>query len=201
MGRHRLAFFAIAASLLSGCQPEVEVRQVDTLRPPVPLDATDGSYLDLGVYYLRTGDYERARRSFTRSLRTEGNSVAALAGVGVSFERQGLLSEAHRYFERAKELNPDSIMVRNNLGTVYYRMGDYISAQKEFQAAFAMSSGRNDVAAYNLALSEQARLAKDAKNLPIAPNTHQLQREGLGEYRLFEAKKPATTDDGAGHAG
>jgi Tfp pilus assembly protein PilF len=156
----------------------------------------DGGYLDLGRALLQRGDFKEAQDAFIRSIRLEGQTVAALSGAGVAAEKQGLLSEARRYFELAVAAQPGSVIAHNNLGAVLYKMGDYTQAKQAFQAAFALSSGENDVAARNLAITQQAIRREYAESLEQQVNPATLQRLGSGEYKLQHENKKSEKSDG-----
>jgi tetratricopeptide (TPR) repeat protein len=180
--------FCLCALLVSGCQmnqQSVKLPRADAL--PVPKT----SYLDLGRDLLRQNRIDLARDAFIRSLRVEGVTAAALTGAGIAAERQGLLSEARSFFEKARAEVPDSVLAHNNLGAVHFRLGEYHAAKRAFQAAFALSSGKNDIAAQNLGLAELA-IARQAEINPApARNPIRLQRLGTGAYKLEPDGKAA----------
>ncbi len=152
---------------------------------------TEG-YLDLGRQLLRRGDYKGAQDAFIRSLRQEGQTTAALSGAGVAAEKQGLLSEARRFFELAVKAQPNSVIAHNNLGAVLYKLGDYPQAKQAFQAAFALSSGDNEIAARNLAITQQAIRREYSASGEQQLNSATLQRLGSGEYKLQEDSENKT---------
>lgn len=156
----------------------------DIRRPP-----PEPSALEQGVAFLRVGEPDQAHKAFMRSLRTEPHPAAALTGAGIAAEAQDLLTLARRYFEMARDLAPNSEVAHNNLGVVLYRLGDYARARRAFYAAYALSSGRNDLARRNLALSEAAVRATYPRT--DSRESHEVQRIGRSEYRLFQK------DDGA----
>lgn len=174
--------------LVSGCQmtgPPVKLEAADAL--PVPR----GSYLDLGRTLLQQNRIDLARDAFIRSLRVEGVTAEALTGAGISAERQGLMGEARSFFEQAQERAPDSVMAHNNLGAVHYRLGEYHAAKRAFQAAFALSSGKNTIAAKNLGLAELAIQRQEEQSPTLARNPILLQRLGTGAYKLEPIKNAA----------
>lgn len=187
------AMFAGALVLsLPGCNLSSQLAFLGT-QPFEPQVATsERSYLDQGRILLRRGDYQGAQDAFIRSIRIEGQTVAALSGAGVASEKQGLLSEARRYFELAAATQPNSIMAHNNLGAVLYKLGDYTLAKQAFQAAFALSSGGNEIAARNLAITQQAIRREYGASADQEVNPATLQRLGSGEYKLLEETQKKT---------
>ena len=183
-----IAFAVFGACALSACQLPASYPQA-RFEPATVLPVPEGTYLNMGRSLLASNQVEAARDAFIRSIHVEGLSAAALTGAGLASERQGLLLDAKRYFERARLLAPDSVLVHNNLGAVHYRLGDFYAAKQAFQAAFALSSGRNQVAEHNLGLSEMAIRRQENRDLSIAANPVPIQRLGSGVYTLTDPKK------------
>lgn len=177
--------------MLAGCQM---TGQSVTLEPADPLPQPRSSYLDLGRTLLQQNRVDLARDAFIRSLRTEGITPEALTGAGIAAERQGLLGEARKFFIQAREKAPESVMAHNNLGAVHYRLNEFHAAKRAFQAAFALSSGKNEIAAKNLGLAELAIQREAEANPSLARNPIQLQRLGTGAYKL----EPDTNTAGQG---
>ena len=151
---------------------------------PPAIEATDADTLIAqGTTLLRAGDHGRAYRHFIRALRTGDRTAEALTSAGLALEAQGQLTAARDFFERARSLAPGSATAHNNLGVVLYRLGDHAGARQAFRAAFAVSSGRNGVAAANLRLAE-AEIERRLE-LPEPGVTHRVERAGSSEYRLL----------------
>ncbi len=184
----RQLLLCVAVVVMAGCQMNaqtVKLPRADALPAPKT------TYLDLGRDLLRQNRIDLARDAFIRSLRVEGVTAAALTGAGIAAERQGLLSEAQSFFEKARAEVPDSVLAHNNLGAVHFRLGEYHAAKRAFQAAFALSSGKNGIAAQNLGLAELA-IAREAEINPApARNPIRLQRLGSGAYKLEPDRKAA----------
>ena len=184
----RQVLLCAAVLMMAGCQMNgqtVKLPQADALPAPTT------TYLDLGRDLLRQNRIDLARDAFIRSLRVEGVTATALTGAGIAAERQGLLSEAQSFFEKARAEVPDSVLAHNNLGAVHFRLGEYHAARRAFQAAFALSSGKNDIAARNLGLAELAITREAEINPKPARNPIQLQRLGTGAYKLEPDRKAA----------
>ena len=182
---YRTVLGAVVILALTGCELVLRPHPLTRLDAPPVLPEPAGSYLDLGRHLLRGGEFGLAKQAFVRSMRVEGLSAAALTGAGLAAERQGLLTEARRYFERARIRAPNSVLAHNNLGAVLYRMGAFHEAKQAFQAAFALSSGKNKVAAHNLHLSELAIRRLDLTTSAEIANPVPVQRRGKDEYRLL----------------
>lgn len=149
------------------------------------------TWLTIGKRLLRAGESELARSAFERSLLIDGVSAEAMTGAGIAAENQGLITMAARYFERARELAPDSVVAHNNLGVVRYRLKEYYRARQAFQAAFALSDGRNGLALRNLRLSEQAIAEIEAGRNYVDPTINfEVRRLGSSEFELIESEAP-----------
>jgi len=178
------ARFAPAACLIAGLALGACAATGPFRAPGPPAEPPPGGFLAEGLRLLEVGSLQGAERAFIRSLRTEDRPAAALTGAGLAAARRGLLRKAHRFFRQAHDLAPGSPVANNNLGVVLYRLGRYAEARRAFRTAFAVSSGKSDMALYNMELAEAA-LAREAPR-PDPAVTHGLQRLGSSEYRLFE---------------
>lgn len=186
-----LAALLSAILLVSACGtdwPFGEIREAGPLEPAPTLGdpGPHGTYLKYGLSLLRIGEFDLAKKAFIRSFRVEDTRVQALTGAGIAAERQGLLTQARRFFENARALAPDSVIAHNNLGVVLYRLGRYHEAGQVFRAAFALSSGQNDLAAHNLALAEKAVAEEESAGAPAAAS-HVVRRIGSSEYLILNA--------------
>lgn len=177
-----LAGLALQACAASG--PMEEWPEVTALDRTLGANET---WLSLGSRMLAAGEYDLAQQAFERSLLDDGVSAQAMSGAGIAASRQGLYTMAIRYFERARDLAPDSVIANNNLGVVLLRLGEYYPARQAFQAAFALSDGRNDLAMRNLRLAELAIAEIEAEQNYVDPAVnYRLQRLGTHEFELVD---------------
>jgi Flp pilus assembly protein TadD len=112
------------------------------------------SFLSLGNRMLAAHEPDLAMKAFLSSMNAEGISFEAMTGAGIAAKQMGQLKTARRYFEQASKLAPDSVLAHNNLGVVLYIMKEYYPARNEFRSAFALSSGRSEIAERNLNRAE-----------------------------------------------
>ena len=186
-GRIALGMLGVVL-MTSACQLHV-IHPLAKLDPSPRLPQTEGTYLNMGRSLLASNQPTLAHDAVIRSIQAEGVSAAALTGAGLSAEKLGLLHEAKRYFIRAKSMEPASVVAHNNLGVIHYRLKDYHAAKQAFQAAFALSSGTNQVAEHNLGLSDFAIRRAESRELELAANPAPVQRMGSGVYTLPDPKK------------
>ncbi len=148
------------------------------------------SYLSLGKRMLAAREPDLAMKAFLTSLRVDGIAAEAMTGAGIAAQQQGLLTSARRYFEQARELNPNSVIAHNNLGVVLYKLKEYYPARNAFRRAYALSSGKSEMAERNLNRAEAtiAQMEEAAKTDPAI--SHDVIRLGTSEFRLIEAVSP-----------
>jgi len=187
----------IASGLLAGActQPEgmSEGMATDAIASAAVREAPAGQtrpYLALGKRMLAAREPSLATKAFFASMNAEGISAEAMTGLGIAAQQQGLLTSARRYFEQARELAPDSVFAHNNLGVVLYKLKEYYPARNAFRRAFALSSGKSEMAEHNLNRVEAtiARLEEVPKTDPAI--THEVVRLGNGVFRLVTAASP-----------
>jgi len=197
-----LATLPLAGFLLSGClEPGASAVSASATatepatgpaRPAAVAATPDRTYLKLGAALLAADEPRQAYDAFMASIRVEGLSAEALIGAGIASERQGLLTAARRHFEKALELDAESLAANNNLGVVLLRLKEYYLARDAFRVAFALSSGRSEIAERNLARAEMAvALIEEAEKADPAVS-HRVVRLGTSEFRITPlAESPA----------
>ncbi len=183
MGESQFFALVLVLGLTAGCTA-VELQNSTKPEPVAQLPRSEGTYLNMGRHLLRSNQPDLARDAFIRSIRTEGLSAEALTGAGLASERQGLMHDALRYFQHAANIAPSSVLAQNNLGAALYRLERFYEAKQAFQAAFALSSGKNRVAEHNLGLADLAIRREQNEGLALAPNPLPVVRLGSGEYTL-----------------
>ncbi len=183
----------IASGLLAGACTGPENMAGGATAGAVVREAPAGqtnTYLSLGKHMLAAREPDLAMKAFLASMSAEGISAEAMTGAGIAAQQQGLLTSARRYFEQARELAPDSVIAHNNLGVVLYKLKEYYPARNAFRTAFALSSGKSEMAERNLNLAEAtiARMEKVPETDPAI--SHDVIRLGSSEFRLIEAASP-----------
>jgi tetratricopeptide (TPR) repeat protein len=72
-------------------------------------------YIDLGIAYGRTGDFDKAETSFKRALELNPRHPIAYNELGMVSRRKGQFAEARASYEKAIALVPDFHFARLNL--------------------------------------------------------------------------------------
>ena len=85
-------------------------------------------HLDLGVGYLRNGDYQRAKDKLTRALEIDPKNAAVHATFGLLFQLEGEDELAEKYFRNAVRFDPESAQARNSFGA-------FLFSQRRYQEA------------------------------------------------------------------
>lgn len=153
--------------------------------------AQPGAYLEAGRRLLAADEPELAYKAFMNAIRVDGLSAEALIGAGLASEKQGMLVTARRYFENALEIDPNSAAANNNLGVVLFRLKEYHAARNAFRAAFALSSGRSEIAERNLNRTEAvlAQIEEPEETVPAV--SHRVVRLGTSEFRITPLTTPS----------
>jgi Flp pilus assembly protein TadD len=72
-------------------------------------------YIDLGIAYGRTGDFDKAEASLKRALELNPRHPIAYNELGMVYRKKGRFAEARANYERAIALVPDFHFARLNL--------------------------------------------------------------------------------------
>lgn len=89
----------------------------------------------LGVEYLRQGDYEQARLKLDKALELEPNYAPAHDAIAYLYEQVGEPKLAEQHYKRSLKIKPDSARARNNYGQFLCFQGRYDEAMKQFTKA------------------------------------------------------------------
>jgi type IV pilus assembly protein PilF len=72
--------------------------------------------INLGVEYMRRGDYERALERFERARQADPNYPLVYNTLGVLYQRLGDFNRAEQFFKRALQLDANDSATLNNYG-------------------------------------------------------------------------------------
>ncbi|HIG41789.1 MAG: type IV pilus biogenesis/stability protein PilW [bacterium] len=111
------------AVLLSSCVTEVTGpnRKAD---PEKQLQA----YIDLGIGYIRNGEYARAKENLTKALNLDPKSAKAHHAMGRLFQIEGDYDLAETHFKRAISQDRYFTQAQNTYGAFLYGEGRYEEA-------------------------------------------------------------------------
>lgn len=88
-----------------------------------------------GMYFMKLGQFERARGELKRALRFDPQSLIINADLGLPFLFKGQYAEAVEQYRKVLETDQDFIWARFFLGWTYERSGRFPEAIAEFQKA------------------------------------------------------------------
>jgi TolB-like protein/Flp pilus assembly protein TadD len=126
-----------------------------------------------GMYFMKLGQFERARRELKRALRFDPRSLIINADLGLPFYFKRQYTEAIEHYRKVLEIDQDFIWARFFLGWAYERSGKFSEAIAEFQKAkliddrpevsamiahtFAVSGKRSEAISNLSSLEEQSK--------------------------------------------
>ena len=129
----------VLASLLSaGCQSGGNLRE-PTAAVAQDVDPLAKNYTQLGLGYMREGEYELAWRRLHRALEIAPDYSAAHNGMGLLYERLKQPSKADEEYSRAVTLNPTDSSAQTNYGSFLCREGRVEEAEQRFLQALKNS--------------------------------------------------------------
>ncbi len=131
----RSVLMVILAVLLSACA------STNQLSDPEPTKGEKAARINtqLGVAYMREGQYEQAADKLQKALRQAPHYAEAYAVSAVLAERIGEHEKAQRYHRRAVELAPDNASMLNNFGRFLCTRGKVDEALGYFERAVGNS--------------------------------------------------------------
>lgn len=144
-----------------------------------------------GMYFMKLGQYERARRELERALRLDPRSLIINADLGLPFYFKRQYDEAVGQYRKVLEIDRDFIWARYFLGWAYERSGKFSEAVAEFEKAKLIDE-RPEVSAmiaHTYALSGKKsravsilnNLQEQSKHLYISPYYIALIHAGLDD--------------------
>ncbi|WP_019626817.1 type IV pilus biogenesis/stability protein PilW [Thioalkalivibrio sp. ALJT] len=92
-------------------------------------------YAELGLGYLREGEFEQAERNLDRALDYAPEDALANIGMAAVMERKGDTAAAEGHYRRALQSDPDNPFAQTNLGALLCGRGDFEEAQTLFARA------------------------------------------------------------------
>lgn len=87
---------------------------------------------NIGLAFLKLGDYEQALRWFGRALEQEPEDPESYLGMGRAHRELGEVEEARAAYEQALELDPGYVKALTNLGQLQYLEGNVPAAIENY---------------------------------------------------------------------
>jgi type IV pilus assembly protein PilF len=130
MNAAKILTSVMAALLLTACAstPEQDTEQKNAA-------AAANANTQMGVEYLRKGEYEQSRVKLEKALELEPDYAPAHDAIAVLYEKVGEDALAEKHYKRSLKLKPDSARAHNNYGQFLCFRDRYEEATKEFLKA------------------------------------------------------------------
>lgn len=122
-----LLFFLL---LLSSC-----AQTPDSIQVTGQTNRVAETNLNLGVEYLKRGDYEKALEKLNRALEADPKYPPTYNALGILYQKLGKPDEAEGYFKRALRINSSDPHTLNNYGQLLCAEERYEDAEKAFLKA------------------------------------------------------------------
>ncbi len=131
MNRISLTLLLSFVLMLGGCVTETTGPSAKQVDPQEVLQ----KLIDLGIGYLRRGDYGRAKDNIRKALQIDPDSPLALTTFGVIFQLEGENKLAEENFRKAIKSDPAYSQARNNFGAFLFARGRYSEAVEQLLVA------------------------------------------------------------------
>jgi type IV pilus assembly protein PilF len=120
----------VSLALLAGCGGGE-----DNIRPDVSTNKVAEANLDLGIEYMRRGEYETALEKLDRARKADPDYHAIYNVYGLLYQRLGKPELAEDNFRKALSLDRNDSLTRNNYGLFLCRRDRYREAEEQFLKA------------------------------------------------------------------
>lgn len=117
--------------LLAGCAAQSSNESERRDAPPELVQRQ----LDLGIGYLRQGDYQRAKHNLNRALDIDPRNATVHATFGLVFQLEGEYELAEQYFSDAVRFDPESAQARNSFGAFLFSQRRFVEAIEQLKLA------------------------------------------------------------------
>ena len=91
--------------------------------------------IQLGIAYMRAGDYDTAMKKLQKALEANPDSATANGTLAILYENIGENDLAEKHFKTALRLSPQDPQTHNNYGQYLCRHGEYTQALEQFKIA------------------------------------------------------------------
>lgn len=97
------------------------------------------AYNNLGVYFQKQGEIEKATTYYTKALEINPDYVQALLNMGYMFQIKGRFDESLKFYKKALKVKPDFVDAYNNIGIILAIKRDYKEALNYFTRAIKIN--------------------------------------------------------------
>ena len=121
-------------------RPDEAIAPLEKVQTWFPNANVDAAYI-LGVCYIQTRDYPKARGAFAKMFNVAPDSAAAYLFAARMLLRQDFGPIAEEYAQKAASIDPKMPLIHNLLGEVYLFHSQIPQAIAEFQKELALNPG------------------------------------------------------------
>lgn len=140
----------------AGCNT-AQVRQTDPAT-----ETLVGNYVELGIEYMKQGQYDVALSRLQRALAIDSTSPEAHNAIALLYDRLEQTPLAEEHFRKAVDYDPQFAAAHNNYGTFLCRQGRHEAGEEHFLLAGNNTLNPNrDVAFTNAGLCMREKGAVD----------------------------------------
>jgi type IV pilus assembly protein PilF len=93
------------------------------------------SNIQLGIGYIRNGEYDRAKEKLSKALEIDSKSAEVHNAFGLLFQVQGEYVMAEAHYKKAIRFDSDLAQARNNYGAFLFSQQRYKAAIKQLEKA------------------------------------------------------------------
>jgi len=133
IGKSHVFYLVICAGLVTGLSGCVTTTTGPTHEAD-PVKSLETN-IQLGVGYIRNGEYERAKEKLARAIELDPRSADAYNAYGLLFDVQGETALAEKNYQRALSLDSGFTKGRNNYGAFLFAQERYRDAIKQLEIA------------------------------------------------------------------
>ncbi len=146
---------------LNGCN---QTNGPDSTRPTTGTNDIAQANLNLGIAYLRTGEYEKALEKLEKARKADDKYPPIYNALGVLYQQLGNKVKAEKFFLQALKLNGSDPSTLNNYGQFLCRESRF----DEAEAAFLKAANNPLYATPEIAYSNAGSCAMNQGKLDIA---------------------------------
>ncbi len=99
-------------------------------------------YLNLGVFYFKNGDNNKAEKLFRQALVVDPKSTFSLFKLAGIYERENMYEKMAQPLERAIKINPALTDFRYALANTYHRNKMYSKAARQYRIVIRLGMGK-----------------------------------------------------------
>jgi len=163
-------------------RPTEAIPLLEKVQTWFPSANVDGSYV-LGICYIQTKDYPRARGAFAKMFAVPADSAASYLFTARMLLRQDFAPIAEEYAKKAVELDPKLPRVHMLLGEIYLYKSRVPEAIEQFQKELELNPG--EAAVYYKLADAYSRLQKYEEAERLLQRSIWLDATSTGPYILM----------------